>query len=75
VVVGLTATLVPVTVPTLLSMLRLVAFAVDQLSVADPPAVIVDGVAVKLAIEGAATMVTVTCAVAVAPAEFVAVSV
>jgi hypothetical protein len=35
----------------------------------------IDGVAVKLAIEGAATMVTVTCAVAVAPAEFVAVSV
>jgi hypothetical protein len=34
-----------------------------------------DGVAVKLAIEGAATTVTVTCAVTGVPAAFVAVSV
>lgn len=50
----MTVTLVPVTVPTPLSMLMLVAFDADQLSVADPPAVIVDEAAVKLAIEGAA---------------------
>jgi len=71
----LTLTLVPVTVPTLLSMLTLVAPVTDQLSVVVPPAVIVDEAAVKLAIEGAATTVTVTCAVAVVPAEFVAVRV
>jgi hypothetical protein len=51
---GVTLTLVPVTVPTLLSMLRLVAPVTDQLSVVDPPAVIVEEAAVKLAIEGAA---------------------
>jgi predicted RecA/RadA family phage recombinase len=72
---GVTLTLVPVTVPTLLSMLTLVAPVTDQLSVVVPPAVIVDEAAVKLAIEGAATTVTVTCAVAVVPAEFVAVRV
>ena len=68
-------TLVPVTVPTPLSMLRLVAFAVDQLSVVDSPTVIVEEEAVKLVIDGAPPTVTVTCAVAVFPAEFVAVSV
>jgi hypothetical protein len=56
-------------------MLTLVAPVTDQLSVVVPPAVIVDEAAVKLAIEGAATTVTVTCAVAVVPAEFVAVRV
>jgi hypothetical protein len=56
-------------------MLRLVAFAVDQLSVVDSPTVIVEEEAVKLVIDGASPTVTVTCAVAVFPAEFVAVSV
>ena len=46
-------TLVPVTVPTPLSMLRLVAFVVDQLRVVDSPAVIVEEEAVKLVIDGA----------------------
>jgi hypothetical protein len=51
----LTVTLAPVTVPTPLSMLRLVALETDQLSVVDPPAVIVDAAALKLplAMEGA----------------------
>jgi hypothetical protein len=51
----LTLTLLPVTVPTPLSMLTLVAFDTDQLSVVDPPAVIVDAAALKLplAMEGA----------------------
>jgi hypothetical protein len=34
-------------------MLRVAAFAVDQLSVAEPPVVIVAGVAAKLPIDGA----------------------
>lgn len=71
--------LVPVCAPMLLSMLTVVASATLHESVdVVVPSVTgfrIDGVAVKLAIEGAATMVTVTCAVAVAPAEFVAVSV
>jgi hypothetical protein len=73
--VGFTLTLVPVTVPTPLSMLKVVAFAVDQLSVAESPAVIVAGVSVKLAMEGAATTVTVACAFTDVPAEFAAVRV
>ena len=72
---GLTAVLVPVTVPTALSMESEVAFEADQDSVVLVPAVIVAGDAVKLEIEGAATTVTVTCLVAVAPTELVAVSV
>jgi hypothetical protein len=66
----LTLTLVPVTVPMPLSMLTLVALETDQLSVVEFPAVIVDEEAVKLAlvIEGGATTVTVTCAVAVVAA-------
>jgi hypothetical protein len=73
--VGFTLTLVPVTVPTPLSMLRAAAFAVDQLSVAESPTVIMAGVSVKLVMLGAATTVTVACAVADAPNEFVAVRV
>jgi hypothetical protein len=73
----LTLTLAPVTVPTPLSILRLVAPVTDQLSVAESPAVIDEGEAAKLAlvIEGSATTVTVTWAVTDVPAEFVAVSV
>jgi hypothetical protein len=56
-------------------MLRVAAFAVDQLSVAEPPVVIVAGVAAKLAIDGAATTVTTAFAVTDVPAEFVAVRV
>jgi hypothetical protein len=56
-------------------MLRVVAFAVTQLSVAEPPIVIVAGVAVKLVMEGAAMTVTVACAVIDVPAAFVAVRV
>jgi hypothetical protein len=67
--------LVPVTVPTPLSMLRVVAFVVDQLSAAVPPTVIAAGAAVKLAMVGAPTTVTVACAVTDVPVELVAVSV
>jgi hypothetical protein len=72
-------TLLPVSVPTLLSMLTVVASAVLHESVAVVVPSVTgfrsEGVAVKLAIEGAATTVTVTCAVTDVPAEFVAVRV
>ncbi len=59
VAVGLTVTLVPVTAPTLLSILRLAAPAVTQLNVTLSPAAMVGAEAVKLEMVGAATTVTV----------------
>ena len=79
VVVGETDVLVPVTAPTPGVIERLVAPLVDQLKVELLPAVMVDGVAAKLAIVGVGgwdTGVTVTVAVLVAlPMTLVAVSV
>ena len=72
---GLTETLEPVCVPTPLSTETETALATDQASVELFPAVIVAGVAVTPDSVGAATTVTVTCAVVVAPREFAAVSV
>ena len=75
VVVGLTAMLVPVTVPMVGLMLRLVAPPTAQDNVVLCPVVIIPGVAVKLEIAGlGAETVTVTEAV-VLPAAFVAVRV
>ena len=76
VVPGLTTLVVPVTVPTPLSMLRLVAPDTDQLKVLLCPAVMVAGVAMKLEMAGgcgAGFTVTVVVAVTL-PAAFVAVS-
>ena len=50
---GDTVTLVPVTVPMAGEIDRLVAPVTDQLKVEAPPAVIKDGVAVKLVMAGA----------------------
>jgi hypothetical protein len=76
---GVTLTLLPVSAPMLLSMLTVDAPATLHESVAVVVPSVTgfrsDGVAVKLAIEGAATTVTVTCAVTGVPAAFVAVSV
>jgi len=72
---GFTLTLVPVTVPTPLSMLRLASPVAVQESVAEPPAVISAAEAVKLAIAGVPTTVTVAVAVTAVPAALVAVRV
>ena len=72
---GLTETLLPATVPTPWSIASEVALDADQDNVELLPAAMVVGDAVKLEIDGAATTVTVTCLVAVAPTELVAVSV
>jgi hypothetical protein len=74
VAVGFTVTLAPVTVPTLLSILRLEAPAVAQLNVTLSPAVMVAAEAVKLEIVGAATTVTIAVEVA-EPEALVAVNV
>jgi hypothetical protein len=63
-----------VTVPMLLSMLP-VPPVKTAVSLVEVPAVIVGASDVKLVIDGAATTVTVVCAVAVVPAAFVTVSV
>ena len=74
---GVTTLLVPETAPTPLSMLRFVAPLTAQLSVLLWPAVMVEGVAMKLEIVGGCGAgFTVTVAVAVTlPTAFVAVSV
>ena len=68
---------VPVTLPTPLSMLKLVAPLTDQLSVLLCPTVMAEGVAMKLdRVGGCGAGFTVTMAVAVTlPVAFVAVSV
>ena len=73
---GLTSLLLPVTAPTPLSMLRLVAPDTDQLKVLLSPKVMVAGVAMKLEMAGgcgAGVTVTVVEAM-VLPTAFVAVS-
>jgi hypothetical protein len=79
VLVGVTVVLLPVTVPMPLPMLTVVAFVTVHESVAVVVPMVtgfrIDGVAVKLVMEGAATTVTAACAVTDAPAAFVAVSV
>jgi hypothetical protein len=76
VVAGLALALVPVTTPTPWLMERVVAPTTSHARVEDPPAMIVEGVAVKDEITGAETALTVTVAVAVVlPPGFVAVSV
>ncbi|PTL75285.1 hypothetical protein DAT35_55595 [Vitiosangium sp. GDMCC 1.1324] len=74
VAVGLTTTLVPVTVPTPGEMLRLVAPVTVQLSVALWPRLIVAGAAENVVMVGGGTTVTVAVDVTL-PAPFVAVSV
>jgi hypothetical protein len=73
---GLTETELPVTVPTDGEMDSEVAPVADQARVEEPPAVMLAGDAVKLAMVGGATGVTVTVVEAVAePSAFVAVRV
>jgi len=73
---GVTLTLAePVTVPTPLSMLRVVVLLVVHERIAAAPDVKIDGVAMKLDMAGGRTTVTVNCAVDVTPATLVAVSV
>jgi hypothetical protein len=72
-VTGLTLVLVPVTVPTPWLIERDVAPVTLHPKSEEPPAVMVEGVAVKEDIVGTAAALTVTVALAVAlPAEFVA---
>lgn len=75
VAVGVTLTLVPVTVPTPLLMLNVVAFVTAHERTVETPDIKADGVAIKLEIVGAGTTVTVAFAVDASPAALVAVSV
>jgi hypothetical protein len=76
VALGITVMLVaPVTVPTPPSMLRLVALLVVHERTEVAPEVMVDGVAIKLEMDGARTTLTANLAVDTVPVELVAVNV